>query len=376
MWLRERSQDFAKVLIFMFLVLFLETGLDRDPSKLVTDNVSSSVSSLHHTLPNSIPLHPNSVKTSTCTDSPLAVHLTGGIGNHLFGAAFGYAHSMRKSGSIKDLYLIPDEQNIRKQQVSPMLSSLLSSFTIINSITLEENLTKYKRNGHQIDSYQQHWTQWCEVVSFSESCGVFQVVSGYFQNKAYFSDFIPDFRRLFAVPMTYRAQWKDYRSKSTSLVGPSWAIHVRRGDFVEKADIHKLLPLEYFAEGVRVMSEWHSNETYLNFGVDDGPVFIFSDDIQWTRQQEVFSSIPGVVFVDVSDSLQSFYFLILAIEDGVICSNSTFCWWAALLANLISPFSPRIFPTHFLKGKTLIGVYGPEDCGTGLSMPYMTLLDF
>jgi len=365
----------------MFLVLFLETGLDRETFKLVTENVSASASSSRHTLPN-LPLYPTPditpthIKLGTCKETYVAVYLTGGIGNHLFGAAFGYALSMRTSGSTKDLYLIPDDQNIRKQQVSPILSSLLSSFTILNSTVLEGILDEHRHDGHQIVSYQQHWMRWCEVVSFSESCGTFQVVSGYFQNKAYFSDFIPDFRRLFAVPLTYRDQWEVYRSKSTSLVGPSWAIHVRRGDFVEKADIHRLLPLEYFAEGVRLMSEWHSNETYLSLGAHDGPVFIFSDDIQWTQQQEVFTSIPNVVFVDVSDSIQSFYFLILAIKDGIICSNSTFCWWAALLANLISPFSPRIFPTHFLKGKTLTGVYGPEDCGTGLKMPYMTLLDF
>jgi hypothetical protein len=124
------------------------------------------------------------------------------------------------------------------------------------------------------------------------------------------------------------------------------------------------------------MSDWHANETYLQLNVDEGPVFIFSDDILWTQQQDIFSSLPGAIFVDVSDSLSSFFFLILAIEDGVLCSNSTFCWWAALLANVISPSSPRIFPTIFMKGKTLTGVYGPDDCGTGLRMPYMTILDF
>ena len=369
-------QEFRSTTQLIFILLlsslfWFDSSENNDPSVRRIDNISASASSQITPLAS-----PSLVKLGTCKDSPLAVHLTGGIGNNLFGAAFGYSYSMKKSGSIKDLLLIPDEQNIRKQQVSPIFTSLLSSFTITNSSALEMILTDKRRTGNRIESYQQHWTKCCEVVTFPESCGILQIASGYFQNKAYFYDFVPDFRKLFAVPLKYRDLWKDYRSKMTSLIGPSWAIHVRRGDFVEKAEIHSLLPLEYFSEGVRVMSDWHANETYLRLDVNDGPVFIFSDDIQWTRQQEIFSTLPGVVFVDVSDSLMSFYFLILAIEDGVICSNSTFCWWAALLANVISTSNPRIFPTHFMKRKTLTGVYGPDDCGTGLRMPYMTLLDF
>ena len=368
-------QDFSSTtqLIFILLLssLFWFDSSEHNVPSVRIENKSASASS--HTTPLTIP---SLVKLGTCKDSPLVVHLTGGIGNHLFGAAFGYAYSMKKSGSIKDLLLIPDEQNIRKQQVSPILNSLLSSFTISNASALEMILSERRRTGNRIESYQQHWTKWCEVVTFPESCGILQIASGYFQNRAYFYDFVPDFRKLFAVPLKYKDLWKDYRSKMTSLIGTSWAIHVRRGDFVEKAEIHNLLPLEYFAEGVRVMSDWHANETYLQLEVNNGPVFIFSDDIQWTQQQEIFSTLPGVVFVDVSDSLMSFYFLILAIEDGVICSNSTFCWWAMLLANVISSSSPRVFPTHFMKGKTLTGLYGPDDCGTGLRMPYMTLLDF
>jgi hypothetical protein len=375
MSIQDSSLKFRQPLFLILLIISIvsfDTVTKRDDrSRILIDDTSATASSSIHPV-----VSPYPAKLGACNDSLLAVHLTGGIGNHLFGAAFGYAHSMRKSGSIKDLLLIPDEQNIRKQQVSPIFTSLLSTFTISNSSSLEVKLAEHKLSGNRVESYQQHWTKWCEVVTFSESCGVFQIVSGYFQNKAYFHDFIPDFRQLFSVPLKYKDLWKEYRSKTTSLKGPSWAIHIRRGDFVEKADIHSLLPLEYFAEGVRVMSDWHANESYLRLGVDDGPVFIFSDDIQWTRQQDTFSSIPGAVFVDVSDSLLSFFFLILAIEDGVICSNSTFCWWAAFLADVISLSSPRIFPTNFMKGKTLTGVYGSDDCGTGLRMPYMTLLDF
>jgi len=152
MSIQDSSLKFRQPLFLILLIISIvsfDTVTKRDDrSRILIDNTSASASSSIHPV-----VSPHPVKLGACNNSLLAVHLTGGIGNHLFGAAFGYAHSMRKSGSIKDLLLIPDEQNIRKQQVSPIFTSLLSTFTISNSSSLEVKLAEHKLSGNRVESY-------------------------------------------------------------------------------------------------------------------------------------------------------------------------------------------------------------------------------
>ena len=70
--------------------------------------------------------------------------------------------------------------------------------------------------------------------------------------------------------------------------------------------------------------------------------FIFSNDFEWVRGQSLFSSLPGnVVLVTDEDEVMSFYMMILS-RYGIICANSSYCWWAAFLrknkeAEVIAP---------------------------------------
>ena len=113
-------------------------------------------------------------------------------------------------------------------------------------------------------------------------------------------------------------------------------------------------------------------------GAEGGPVFVFSDDLAWVREQEVFRGLAGAVFVDERDPLRAFYMLALAAEGGVLCSNSTFCWWAAFISELQRRTRvPRlaIFPDGWTAKHSLSGFHGPDDCGNALRMPYMTVMD-
>jgi len=142
-------------------------------------------------------------------------------------------------------------------------------------------------------------------------------------------------------------------------------MHVRRGDYVGGG---QLLPLEYFEAAARVMSSTVP---------ENSSIFVFSDDIQWTREQRVFTDLPGVVFVDESDTLTSFYYLVLAAEGGIVCSNSTFCWWAAFLSagrRMALESRLAIFAELWAVDRSLTGLFGDKDCGVGLYLPFMTIL--
>ena len=92
--------------------------------------------------------------------------------------------------------------------------------------------------------------------------------------------------------------------------------------------------------------------------------FVFTQDWEWARAQEFVARFPGrVVFVDGEDEVASWYMMLMAGE-GLVCANSTFCWWAAWLGRvgrtvfLPSHFTPWDDPTGrggiFYPGATVV----------------------
>jgi hypothetical protein len=98
------------------------------------------------------------------------------------------------------------------------------------------------------------------------------------------------------------------------------AVHVRRGDYLESGPAAGV-DMSYFEAALRRL------ETAAS-----GPLpclLVASDDIVWARAQPGFAA-RGARFVSGEDEVATFY-LLLAARRGLICPNSTFCWWAAFL---------------------------------------------
>ena len=103
----------------------------------------------------------------------------------------------------------------------------------------------------------------------------------------------------------------------------SIALHVRRGDYV-------LDPTTNAFHGVCSMSYYvNAMQKLATLGIQDKPIFIFSDDIEWCENQ--FSDWGKVTFIsDLNDreSLQ-----LMSKCKHQIIANSSFSWWAAWLNN-------------------------------------------
>ena len=96
------------------------------------------------------------------------------------------------------------------------------------------------------------------------------------------------------------------------------AIHVRRGDYVGNPYYVDLMDTEYYEDAMDLFP----GEKFL----------VFSDDIEWCKQQEIFKDcefIHGTELTDMND---------MASCSGQIIANSSFSWWAAW----ITPYSKRI----------------------------------
>ena len=300
------------------------------------------------------------IEPKTCT-APIGVYFTGGLGNHLFGAAFGIARSLDRSGGLANLVFghVPSN-DLRYGQVVGLQNSLFSQLNIVFNFSdlILSSSAQAMPHFHSLLGYD----DFCKFVEYTTPpCGDLELFEGYFQNINYFINYSSFLVSTFYVPAVMQSSlFTQYPALHSASV---YAIHVRRGDYVEKAEFHNLLSIEYFAKALLT----------IQHTVIGAEVFVFSDDIHWAREQKIFNEIKNVHFVDESNTLISFYLLILASKSGLICSNSTFCWWAAFLSST-NHNRLVIFPERWSQKTTLTSILNDQDCGSGLYLPFMTLL--
>lgn len=109
-------------------------------------------------------------------------------------------------------------------------------------------------------------------------------------------------------------------------------IHVRRGDYVKLQNFHKLCGIDYY-------------EKSLEFFSNDCNVLIFSDDIDWCKEQSIFQDdrfmfSESKIFYnhktysagEMTHWLVPYYDLcLMSLCNGGIIANSSLSWWGAWL---------------------------------------------
>lgn len=97
------------------------------------------------------------------------------------------------------------------------------------------------------------------------------------------------------------------------------AIHVRRGDYLEKPEFHPILPYSYYQEGLQLLREKYGK---LN-------VVIFSDDMDWCKKHLWDENVH---FAEGNSNMVDLY--LMAHCRHSIIANSSFSWWGAWLKRL------------------------------------------
>lgn len=120
-------------------------------------------------------------------------------------------------------------------------------------------------------------------------------------------------------------------------------IHVRRGDYVNQPQNHPPCPISYYEKSLKHFD-------------DDCEVLVFSDDINWCKEQEFFSSDRFLIsefedryehLSETNDgnikSLIPYYDLcMMTMCTGGIIANSSMSWWGAWLIE--NPTQPIVAP--------------------------------
>jgi len=122
---------------------------------------------------------------------------------------------------------------------------------------------------------------------------------GFFQSYKYIDQFqtVPEVRQLIG--------FDEYIKKGL-------AIHIRRGDYLVHKDAFHVLPITYYENALK--------------GWEDLPKFIFSDDIEWCKNNLKFTDMT---FIEPTNSVQDLFKM--ASYSYLITANSSYSYWAGML---------------------------------------------
>lgn len=142
---------------------------------------------------------------------------------------------------------------------------------------------------------------------------------GYFQTEKYFLHIADSIREDFIFKSEILNPCKQAFDFNKVI-----SLHVRRTDYVQKSAEHPPCCLEYYEEA---LSKFDSNL----------PVLIFSDDIQWCKEQDLFK--PDRFMISESE-WNLVDMCLMSMCSHHIIANSSFSWWGAWLSgydNVIAP---------------------------------------
>lgn len=256
----------------------------------------------------------------------IAIKLWGGIGNQMFQYAFALylaKHRNDKASfftdgvgkNVKDLGLknfsldlvaLSDEERrnlgyaFKNNLEYRIKRKLFQVFPFVNKKILIEKGLEHK-------------------ATFPENARLFD---GYWQSYKYIDAVENELRQKFVFNDPELSQLNDYAEIVDS---SSVSVHIRKGDYLQgkNALIYEACPLEYYSKG---MAEITKNVISPVF-------FVFSNDLNWARENLIVSDAITIRFVDNSNYIDpaiADLFLMSKCKHNII-ANSTFSWWGAWL---------------------------------------------
>lgn len=162
-----------------------------------------------------------------------------------------------------------------------------------------------------------HFHYWPGISNVPDHC----YLSGYWQSERYFQAHVQQLREEF----TFKPPLSPKNAELASAIKAVNAVslHVRRGDYVSDEKNHAIYPLctpHYYQTAIDYLETRTSNPCF----------FVFSDDINWTREN---LKIDGVIrYIDHNQESQSFNDMrLMSLCRHHIIANSSFSWWGAWL---------------------------------------------
>lgn len=266
------------------------------------------------------------------------VLIRGGLGNQMFQVAYGTVLAQRYGVAVRHVDFSQDARVQRDWGLSVFgvprhaLSRpqwLALRYGIIAARKLQ-NATAWARPfGMQLEPVEGGRLDWPAQAPW--------LSDGYWQQASYYQDALPALRARFHVDLgVHGAQLRALRQMGRPIV----AMHARRGDYVSDpaAAMHLVCDVAYYQRA------WAD----LKARVPQALLWVFSDDLEWARTHLSFE--PDTQFAEGTPRQPAWVDMMrMARCDHFIISNSSYSWWAAMLAS--TPGKQVVAPTHWLVGK-------------------------
>lgn len=237
------------------------------------------------------------------------ISLAGGLGNQLFQIAAGYAYAKEYGKNL--VVYTQNWSGSQGKHPDTYRNTLYKNFKFTHHISDTYTNIFEKRFNY-------------DPIPFVKGS---VCLHGYFQSLKYFINYKDEFIN--------QLSFKEY--DSTFLVEGAAAAHVRRGDYIQHANIHLVCGTEYFLRNM---------ERFEN-------VNIFSDSLEKVQLEFKDTTCK---YVETNSELLELY--LMSQHDNMICSNSSFSWWASLLGK---PKNTIIVPNIWFKNfEEHHDIYRPE----------------
>jgi Glycosyl transferase family 11 len=238
--------------------------------------------------------------------------LQGGLGNQLFQYAMGLAAS----------------QSLRTElQLDISRLNGGSPYRIFN-LDLFEGVARHKVVYGSTPTFNEPNFRYSPYTILDIKDG--DVLYGYWQSEEHFRAVTPlIFRALRPaqpMPQLFFPWAKDLIEKAGNA---SCFLGIRRGDYLRKQEFHGVLPVEYYNKALRLIH----NMT----GVSP-QVFVFSDDMDWCKQELVLNypvTVVGSFFPTIGKvkGREDADLYLMSLCKNAVIANSSFHWWGAWLGD-------------------------------------------
>ena len=227
----------------------------------------------------------------------ISIKLCGGLGNFLFEIATAYAYAKRYN---KKLVLDKDDAVVIHKKIDTYTDNILSN--------CKEYFSSEKFGGTQFNEQGFHYT---EIPKINGNV----YLNGYFQSAKYFDD--ADIKSLFRYSQEESDRIvSEFHKKYPNVdMSKACSIHVRRGDYLKFPDHHPVQTMGYYTKAIKKMPK-------------DSVFLIFSDDLQWCRQNFP-DAADKFIFIDGNKDFEDLHIMSKCMNN--IIANSTFSWWSAYL---------------------------------------------
>jgi hypothetical protein len=263
--------------------------------------------------------------------------LNGGLGNQMFQYACGRALALRNNDTLK----LDISGYSRQHPGDAFRTYSLSHFSIEETITGESEATKARYPLGSISKYAEMFRKkimrqfnvgFIPRIMRMKTTGKNVYLDGFWQSENYFADCADDIRREFTLkkPLDPTAQ----KIAGEIAAGPSVSIHIRRGDIVNdggKSGLFGIATPEYYSHALVCLAEKLSAHHIK--GIKNFRVFVFSDDMEWTKKNIVIPyPTTYVLGNDAKTNLPDYEEMtLMSMCDHNIIANSSFSWWGAWL---------------------------------------------